>query len=329
MDPTRPSDPGPDALAAFAARSRPASSAAPCPDGGLLAGFAEDRLVAAERVAIESHLAGCDACRAAVVELARDAASGTVARPVPAAPARIRRPWRFGLAAAAAVLVAATCWFSLQRRAQPTDTGEALVASAAELAAARPDLFGGFVPLRPGEEIAPALSQKRGALALLAPAGKVLDRRPAFRWEAVPGVTHWRVSLLTADGEPIWTAESAEASLDFPPGPADLAPGRRYIWEAAGDGPLGPEGSRRAFDVASDEERRALDDAGREIDARAPERLRPLLRAHFALRHGCYAAAQSAAEEFVRANPGDSAGRDLLAAADRALGVPDEGTKDR
>jgi hypothetical protein len=276
------------------------------------------RLVAAERDQVEGHLAACDACRAAVVEAVRD---GVDEAPVRRASARIHRPWRFALAAAAAVIVAALVVLPSLSRSVPADTQEALVASAADLAGARPDLFRDFHPLRPGEEVAAALSQKRGALALFAPAGVVLDTRPAFRWEAVPGVANWRVSLLTADGELLWTTESAEPALAFPAGRADLAPGTRYIWEASGDGPLGPEGSRRAFDVASAEDRRVLDDAGREIDARAPQRLRGLLRANFALRRGCYAAAQTSAEEFVREHPQDVAGRAVLDAARRALGA--------
>jgi len=320
MDTTDPSD---DRLAEVAARGRPASSsAAPCPDAGLLAGFAEDRLVAAERDEIEAHLAACDACRAVVVELVPDDA-------VAAAPAWIHRPWRFAIPAAAAVLVAAVVVLASLRRSSATDTDEALVASAADLAVARPDLFGGFRPLRHGEDVAAALSQKRGALALFAPAGKVLDSRPAFRWEAVPGVASWRVSLFTADGERLWSEESAQSALAFPTGRAELAPGKRYIWEAAGDGPRGPEGSRRAFDVATVEERRAFDDAAREIDARAPERLRPLLRAQFALRRGCLVAAQAAADEFVRRNPGDAAGRATLVVAERALGMSDDGAARR
>jgi hypothetical protein len=331
MDTTDPSEPRPDPfddrLAEVAARTRPASSSAPCPDAGLLAGLAEDRLVAAERDEIEAHLVACDACRAAVVEVVRDGA--VAAAPVPSRLAPIRGSWRFAVPAAAAVLVAAVVVLASLRRSFTTDTDEALVASAADLAVARPDLFGAFRPLRPGEEIAAALSQKRGALALFAPAGKVLDARPAFRWEAVPGVASWRVSLFTADGEPLWSEESARATLSFPTGRAELAPGKRYIWEASGDGPFGPEGSRRAFDVATVEERRVFDDAGREIDARVPARFRALLRAQFLLRHDCYAAARAAADEYVRENPDDAAGRATLAAVERALGMPDDGATRR
>lgn len=337
MDPSHPTDGAEDSraerLAEFLARTRsaPGPEVASCPDPGLLAGFAEGRLVAREQVGVEEHLARCDACRVAVLEFARDRADPSLAEPVAAgtAPARILRTWRFAIPAAAAILVAALVVHGLTRASGPSGTEEALVASARDLAAARPDLFRDFRPLRRGEEFAPALAPKRGALALHAPAGKVLDTKPGFRWETVPGVARWRVFLRTDDGELLWSAETSETSLAFPAERPELRAGTRYIWEASGEGPLGPEGSRRAFDVASTDERRAFEEAGREIDFRAPKALRPLLRAHLALRKGLYAAAADEAARSLRADPTDAVGRETLAAAERALGLGDAVSEDR
>lgn len=319
-DPTElPDDPRAARLAEFAAKSRTRDDASPCPDAGLVAGLAEGRLLPAEQVAVESHLVACDACRAAVADLVRDRAPVLPAARRPAG--KLRRPLRLAIPAAAAVLVAAASW-ALLHGSGTAGTDEALVASARDLATSRPDLFRGFEPLHPDEAIARAPAPNRGALALFSPAGKVLETRPAYRWETVPGVTLWHVTLRTADGETIWTADASAAEFAFPAARPELTAGTRYIWEAAGEGPLGPERSSRAFDVASAGERRDFDDAVREIGERVPSRLQTLVRAHFALRHGFHAAARDAAAEFVRENPKDPAGRAALAAADRALGLP-------
>jgi hypothetical protein len=328
-----PPDPRAERLAEFAARTLPVPElgAARCPDPGVLSGFAEDRLLPGERDVVEAHIAGCDGCRVIAVELERDRRNVEGATPASRIlhPTRARRPWRLAVSAAAAVLVAALVVHGLTRATGPSGTEEALVASARDLAAARPDLFRDFRPLRRGEEFAPALAPKRGALALHAPAGKVLDTKPGFRWETVPGVAHWRVFLRTDDGELLWSADTSETSLAFPADRPELRAGTRYIWEASGEGPLGPEGSRRAFDVASADLRRAFEEAGREIDFRAPKALRPLLRAHLAMRKGLYAAAADEAARSLRADPTDAVGTRTLAAAERALGLGDAVSEDR
>jgi hypothetical protein len=283
----------------------------PCPPPERLAGYVEGRLLDRERAAVEAHGADCAACRAALVGLLAEPA-GKVLRP---------RRWIPIAAAAAAVLLAALCL--VPRRG---DTATGLEAAALDLAEARPDLFRGFRPVGPADPLPPSLAQRRGALAQFAPAGRILDPRPRFRWEGVPGVARWRVALLTDEGDPIWEADAEGADLAYPSGRPDLDPGRRYLWDVSGEGPLGPAGGRRAFDVASTEERDRFAEASREIDRLAPARLRPLLRAHLALRRGLYAAAEEEAAAFVAAEPADAAGRDALDAARRALGrAPSEG----
>ncbi len=329
-DPDRPDrapSPPEDRLAEFLARTRPPAGtggdAGPCPGPSLLAGFAEGRLHPRERDAAEEHIARCGACRTAVAGLLLDREDPDLQEPAPLPAPRAVLPWRFAAPAAAAALLAAFLLSGIFGTPSPVGTEGALLAAARDVASARPDLFGEFRPLGRGEALPPALAPKRGAMALLSPAGTVLGTRPWFRWEAVPGVARWRVSLRTAEGDPLWSAESPTASLPFPPGEEDLRPGTRYIWEASGEGPLGREGSRRAFDIASAAERRAFEEAGRVIDARAPAGLRPLLRAHFALRRGLYAAAVEEAEAFLLLRPGDPSGREVLAAARRALGEPE------
>jgi hypothetical protein len=317
------SDPS-DAFAEFIARTRlPAAPlAGPCPDAGLVAGFAEGRLAGREADAVAAHLVACEPCREVVASFAQDAGAPQPAVAPARTPVRRLRPLAFA-AAAAAIFVAALV-VAARRDAASQSTGEALVASARDLAAARPDLFAGFEPVRAGETLESAPGPMRGALALFSPAGKVLETSPSFRWETVAGVVKWRIDLRAAAGDTIWTAETAETTLRYPEAREALRPGTRYIWEASGDGPLGAEAAGRAFDVASDAERASFEEASRVVADRVPERLRPLVLAHVALRRGLYAAAGAEAGRFLQMAPGDSVGLETLAAARGALGEIDD-----
>ncbi len=317
-DKERPSDPpslAGDRLAEFLARTRPAAGVpGPCPDPGLLAGYAEGRLLPREVEAAESHLARCGECRSAVAGLIREAAVPAPAAVEPARPALrlLPRLWLLAIPVAAAV-VFAFLMNGTPRVSPARDTEVALADAARDLAAARPDLFGSFRPLSRAELRAPILGPKRGgSLALLRPAGRVLEVRPGFRWESMPAVERWTVTLLAADGTPLWSEETAGASFAWPAKAEPLRPGARYLWEVKGEGPLGPERSRRSFAVASAEERRAFEEGTRSIDEAAPEALRPLLRAHLALRAGLAEEAEAAAREALARSPEDLA-RETLA----------------
>jgi hypothetical protein len=304
--------------AGFAARRHAGGIGAPgvCPDPGLVAGLAEGRLLEFEADAVAEHVGGCGACRSLVAELVR---GGPVyGFPVPGArPARrghLMR-WLVGLASASGLVAAVTI-----AAGRPRDTRETVLASARHLAAARPDLFGEFEPLTSGRSAPP--SPTRGALALYAPAGTVLDTRPVFRWESVPGVTNWTVTLKTAEGDVVWTEETGQPSLPFPASRKTLAPGIRYICNVRGASPLGAEQAQRAFDVAGEVERRAFAECEHEVERLVPATLRHLVLAQVALHRGLYAVAQTEAERFARAAPGDAFGAETLAAVRRAIGEP-------
>jgi len=107
---------------------------ADCLDAEQLAVFADGGLTAAERQQIESHLAGCDDCYEALVEVT--AINSAIAEPValvaPAAPARTRARrsilWTGGvLAAAASIILLLNVW----SRSRP-DALELALASLAE-----------------------------------------------------------------------------------------------------------------------------------------------------------------------------------------------------
>src|SRR5262245_29296749 len=90
-----------------------------CPDAGQLAAFADGALSSAERQHIESHVAACEDCYEALVEIAAITAALTAptapAAPGPAPRSQMRRTilWIGGtLATAATVLLVANLWLS-------------------------------------------------------------------------------------------------------------------------------------------------------------------------------------------------------------------------
>lgn len=261
-----------------------------CPDPGLLAGYAEDRLLPRERATVEAHLVRCDDCRGVIVAMP------------PVRKARVLQPWMALIPVAAALLL-----FLLPATPAP-GTEVALAAAAREF---------GFRPLDHAERLAPALLPKRGgALPLLRPAGRVLEVRPEIRWERVPGIGAWTVSLSTADGTPLWSETAAGDRLPFPAAREALRPGARYLVAVRGEGPLGTETARRVFAVAAEKERSDFEAGLKAIDARAPAALRPLLKAHLALRAGLSAEAEAPARAALAAAPADAVARETL---DRVL----------
>jgi hypothetical protein len=323
--PTAPRD---DEIVRFLVRhGRSAAGAArdgPCPGDEALARFAEGRTLPAERDPVERHVASCPDCQGLVAALAV---------PLEAEP-RLRRP--LGLlrprAAAAflvgAALLGAAAWLTL-RRPRPID--EVLVASARDLAGARPDLFAGFQPLDRRERTGVARRTERGAWEPrpLHPAGAILETRPEFLWEPTPGAARARV-LLSQRGTPVWTApapgpepaEGAEpARLAYPAAEAPLEPGLAYEWEIAVEGPLGPVQVSRSFSVLATGERARFEESAREIEVRAPREARALLRAHLALRRGLLAEAERAARAALAERPDDPAARETLFHVLRLLGA--------
>ncbi len=63
----------------------------------------------------------------------------------------------------------------------------------------------------------------------LAPIGTVPRTPSALTWQGVPGISSYRVELLSRDGELLWEGETdEETSIELPHGTAE-APGR-YFW---------------------------------------------------------------------------------------------------
>jgi len=288
----------------------------PCPPVEVLAGLAERRLLDEERRSVERHVLGCEDCRSLVATLVDEGAASAAGRLV-----RLPGLWR-ALAAAAILLSVTAMGITLWNRNRDTD--ERLLAVAAELGRERPELFSGFRPLSRAERLNDPRERVRagGGLVLRAPVGKVRDAASRFDWTMVPGVTGYELALFD-DKSRLWKGSVAAPPFTLPQGGPALRPGIVHLWKVTAQGPTGDLEAKAPFEIATPEEVRSLDAAFREIEARAPRRLRRLLEAQLALRLGFLEDAERSARAYVEGWPEDVVGRETLFQAQARLGRPD------
>jgi len=80
-----------------------------------------------------------------------------------------------------------------------------------------------------------------------------ISTTPLFRWHAVEGAAHYRVSVMNPGGFVVWQAGTRETELVLPSDKA-LAPGERYSWKVEALGENGPlADSSTTFSVADAE----------------------------------------------------------------------------
>lgn len=277
-------------------------------DEDLVVGYAEDRLSAEERAAVERLLARDPEARALL---------GLTEPPPPAASAaaEARRTWVWPVAVAAAVLVAlgAALWSPAGPEPLPGDGEERLLVLADRLAAAEPARFGG---LRNDIRAAAPIEHgggDRGGVRIRAPHGLVLDGAPTLRWEAVPGAGPYTLRIAAEDGDPVYeTTVAAGTQHALPTG---LAPGA-YVFEVRTQTPFGPASGSSTFRRADDRARAAYEQAIAAIDAVAPPEDRLLLRTYHLATRGWFAAAREALAAHRRRYPED----ERAARAARMLG---------
>jgi hypothetical protein len=300
-----------------------------CPEPNLLAGFAERSLSGIEAEAVAAHASACAACRTALADLAGagvmpESREG-VAAPLSLGAYRARtrwfaRPRAYAAAALVLVAVGAGLWaLGRDRAGEPPPDGDArqvvdarLVAAARDLGAKHPEQFLRFVPLSAAERAADAGGRERGGLRLLAPSDVVLHGWPKFRWVAVPGVSRYEVRLAREGGPTLLTRTVEDTSLAFPSDVNALEPGAPYVWTVAVEPVLGGRTeARRTFAVAPKALAGDLEAVSRALGS-APEDLRLLLAAHWALRHELVGEAEQLARAHVERFPADAVGRETL-----------------
>ncbi len=267
-----------DPIEAWIGRGPPAGALDACPDENRLAGYAEGRLPAPARPALEAHLARCEVCRGLVAALAdgvaaaagseevgglgEEEAAPPVVRPagVPPIPslaaARARRVRAIALAAAAAVFVLGTglalrAWFA---GATSSSFDVAIAAAAERLRAAEPTLLADLAPIGAAERAGGAVDTPRSGVRILEPAETVLSPKPPVSWEPVPGATGYVVTFSDAKtGAAIAHTKTGAPRLGPWVGKDLLVPGGTYLVEVEAQGDLGTQKASRVFRVATPE----------------------------------------------------------------------------
>jgi Putative zinc-finger len=311
-----------DPIVKFLARGarRGARRESPCPDGEVLGGFLERRLPGPATDAVIEHLAGCDDCRAVVGALS--GAGGALTQPA-AAPSSSR--WmRPVLAAAGIVLVVGVLawrlgWVARDDGGRAEGLERRLVAAADDLRTKEPKSFAGFRPYAIDELNGLGREVLRGTgVQPIFPAKRILETRPQFRFDAPRGAGGWDLVLTAAgDGRTVWKTPVAASdaagprSVPYPAGEKALDPGAAYVWEIAGE--------VCRFEVASDADRQAFDAHLRLVDSSVDPALRPLVKAHAALRADLLGVAEQHAREAHAAHPGDPFARATLLSVLRLL----------
>jgi len=286
-------------------------SAAPCPDPGTMAAFVDGRLDAPAREVVLEHLAECPSCRDLVTELSAPGDSTIVP---PTTRPRLRT-LAIGLALAAALVLCLT----LLLGGDPPRLEERCRLAVEGLRAEEPELFQGFRLLDAAALDAGAVLRAGESLPL-EPTGSVRERRPAFRWRAVPGATSYAVRLLTADGERVWRVTADRPALDYPADEPDLEEGVDYVWEVTGQGDVGTKVGTQGFRVLSAEGKEAVAAALRGIERGFADEDIDLGKAHYLIGRGLWSEAEAFAARFTERHPDEALGVQTRDAIRRRLG---------
>ena len=287
-----------------------------CPDADLLAGLVDGRLLPAEREHVERHIDDCDACRAVVAALARDANRA----PMRSIQAR-RQTTMLLAAAAAALLIGFGVWVVWGTTgAEPTER-EQLAAAFRRLGDADPELFAGIHPLSDEDLDEPSLIVTRGGFALLSPVGTVLDERPEVRWEDVPGIARWEVQMSTDELQALWRRASDTNVVDYPSDQLPLVMDHSYIVRVEGRGPGGPLDVEQPFVVAGPAVRDAFARRVAALERTVDDDIRALALAHAALAQDLLADAERAARRHCAAHPHSRIGHQTLRQVLRRIGA--------
>lgn len=232
----------------------------------------------AVRAALEARLAGapCED-RAAVAAVAGAAPLGDSRSPR-------RLSWGM-LATAAAILAVIGSIWAFQPPSAPAILGdEALLAGWASLGGEVPERLAGIGPLVEADRLNAESPLRRGGLRIYAPAGASSLGSPRVRWQTLPGAESYLVQILSDEGEVV--VHNTETSSSLPPAAtAGLKPGAYVVSVSTVVSGVRVRGSS-AFRVSSQVEVEQYQGVLRAIDAAEPAALRPVLRAHLAIRLG-------------------------------------------
>ena len=312
-----------DPIEAWIGRGPPAGAPDACPEDNRLAAYAEGRLPAAARPALEAHLSRCEVCRGLVTACAEGIVEGggaggeaalpvaAVARPVEPAPipslaeARARRVRTYALAAALGLFaLGAGLAYRAWRGESPAAPFDAAVAAAADdLRGAEPTLLADLSPLTPAERAGGTSDAPRSGVRILEPVGTLLSPLAQVVWEPVPGATLYVVTISDAKTGAAIGSMKTKGTLVATAGKALLVPGGAYLVEVAATGDLGSPKASRAFQVASVQVAREFTAAAALLERRAKPRDVAYLTASLAIRKGLLLEAEKVLARAVAQGP--------------------------
>ncbi len=209
-----------------------------CPEAEKLQLFHDGALGAEAARAVESHVEGCGACRAALEFLAsveKQAGEEAATAALPGEVEARSKALIDALAGETSGRRKGTSWPMVLRMA----AGIGLLTSIA--------LFSYVWLGRPIPE--EDLGEFRGAAALelSEPIGETLDPPEMLRWGAHPQAASYRVILLDSRMDEVWRRETPEATPELrldEEARAVLRPGAWFTWQVVALGPLGQEIAR-------------------------------------------------------------------------------------
>ncbi len=282
-------------------------------DADLLAGYAEGRLGAEERDAVEARLVHDEDARALLLEL-RDAlpAGGADAAPVAVAP-HVRR-WPLVAVAAVVILAVGVLWvFGSGEDPEPSRGLGRLLAAADALAAEHPERFGDLRAGIEAEGASVSIPVERGSLVVLLPRGEVLSTRPVLQWSAIAGAERYELRVATEAGEDARTYTATTTRFALPDDGPPLTPGGRYLLEVRAQGVFGATEATGMFRVADLIAREDAEGAVEAIHAAAQGMERDLLLAFYALANERYSRAVELLGRLEAADPDHEGVRRLRA----------------
>lgn len=248
-------------LAAAVAPTAPLAAPGSCPAEMDLLDFVGQRMTVAERVQMEAHLSGCRQCLWQVAAMARaklealppvspeyrdavrQAEALVDARPdTPSLGWRLIPAWRYALASAAAVLLIAVGLYWNEGKDSPPPVPSRAQSPTADPSPApapseEPRLLAQQTPPHPPRAAPQPETHVRSAPAATQPPlhvlwpqeGQQVTREELeIRWQPLPGVSLYRVTILDRSGNVLWEAQ-AQGDRVRVPDDVILQTGERYF----------------------------------------------------------------------------------------------------
>jgi len=222
-----------------------------------LEAYATGRLSAARSSSCQTHLDSCEACRAELEDLRAfkgELASFSRAEPEFGRSKRRRKlspPLAASIAAIFVAGVSTVFWLGPERARTNKPSVATSVAkppvtlTAANMQANDTRVAAAAIPTQQVPVRAPAAAANRASgsaspfpktpeankgFALLGPIGEITsERRPEFRWQALPGAIRYSVAIVDARLHPVQRSPALRATVWRPRRP--LRRGRTYLWQ--------------------------------------------------------------------------------------------------